>query len=64
MASELGERAEQVSDRIRSRADEIEEGRRITDDVLEAIRGTGLNRSLVPRDLGAPRPRSSRSSTP
>jgi alkylation response protein AidB-like acyl-CoA dehydrogenase len=52
MASELGERAEQVAELIRSRADEIEEGRRITDDVLEAIRGTGLNRSLVPRDLG------------
>jgi indole-3-acetate monooxygenase len=52
MGTTLADRADATLELIASRGDDIEDGRRITDDVLEAIRGTGLNRSLVPAGLG------------
>jgi alkylation response protein AidB-like acyl-CoA dehydrogenase len=43
---------DEVVSLVRERADEIEQGRRITDDVLSAFRAIGLNRMMVPAELG------------
>src|SRR5690349_17444307 len=37
---------------IRGSADEIERGRRLPDTVVAAMRDTGLNRLLIPAELG------------
>src|SRR5687767_7739203 len=37
---------------VESHVEEMERQRRISDDVVAAIRATGLNRSLIPTDLG------------
>lgn len=48
----LLDRVDGIVDLVRDRADEVEAGRRIPDDVLAAIRGTGLNRALLAKGCG------------
>lgn len=52
MGATLVERVAEITDAIRAEAAATEAGRRIPDTVLAAIRGTGLNRTLVPKRLG------------
>lgn len=52
MGTTLLDRIDGILDLVRDRADEVEAGRRIPDDVLAAVRGTGLNRAFLARDLG------------
>src|ERR1700754_5034988 len=40
-----------ILDLVRERADEIDQSQRIPDDVLAALRGTGINRLLLPSAL-------------
>src|SRR5688572_13256769 len=41
-----------ILDLVRERADEVERTRRLPDDLVAAIRQTGLNRMLLPTALG------------
>jgi alkylation response protein AidB-like acyl-CoA dehydrogenase len=43
---------DEVVSLVRERADDIEHGRRITDDVLAGFRSIGLNRMMAPAELG------------
>jgi alkylation response protein AidB-like acyl-CoA dehydrogenase len=52
MGGTLLEQVDGLADIIGSQAAAMEQERRISDDVLAGIRGTGLNRSLVPSALG------------
>jgi alkylation response protein AidB-like acyl-CoA dehydrogenase len=50
--SGLDGRVEGILDLVRERAAGIDDARRIDDDVVAAVRGTGLNRALLPVELG------------
>jgi alkylation response protein AidB-like acyl-CoA dehydrogenase len=50
--STLVEQVGDLRELVESHVEEMERERRISDDVLAAIRGTGLNRSLIPAELG------------
>lgn len=41
-----------VLDLVRACADETERSRRIPDEVVRALRGTGINKLLLPAELG------------
>jgi alkylation response protein AidB-like acyl-CoA dehydrogenase len=52
MVMSLLEQVVGLGDLVRADADEIERERRISGDVVAALRATGLNRAMVPRALG------------
>lgn len=52
MGSSLGERVAQITEVVRTEAATIEAERRVSQPVVDAIRGTRLNRALLPTDLG------------
>jgi alkylation response protein AidB-like acyl-CoA dehydrogenase len=52
MGTTLLDRIDGITGLVREQADEIEAQRRISDDVVAAIRGTGLNRGMIPKELG------------
>lgn len=52
MGTGLGTRVAQITELVRTAASTIETDRRISQPVVDAIRGTGLNRALLPVDLG------------
>jgi alkylation response protein AidB-like acyl-CoA dehydrogenase len=51
-AVELRDAACRVADLARAQADEVEAKRRMTDDIVEAIRTSGINRMALPTALG------------
>ena len=52
MGATLQERVDGLADVIRSRSDEMEKERRISEEVVAGIRATGLNRALMPAAIG------------
>ena len=48
----LLEQVDDLAELVGSHVEEMESERRISDEVLRAIRATGLNRSVIPRELG------------
>jgi indole-3-acetate monooxygenase len=52
MSTTLHERIEGLRPLVEAHSGEIEASRRIADEVVAGVRATGLNRALVPRDLG------------
>lgn len=53
-ADDILERARRVAPRLRERSVEIEQARRLPEDVVELLRGTGVFRMAVPASLGGP----------
>ena len=52
MGATLLDRVDALADVIRLRTEEMEQERRISDEVVAGIRASGLNRALVPTSLG------------
>jgi alkylation response protein AidB-like acyl-CoA dehydrogenase len=53
-AATILDRARAVAPRLRERSADIEQARRLPDDVVELLRGTGVFRMAVPRASGGP----------
>ena len=51
-AVDLRDAARRIADLAREQADEVEAKRRMTDDIVEAIRASGINRMALPTTLG------------